>query len=521
MLQHIEPAASTAASSGASFASCSLPRRLSLLGLAVVERQLILQSLDMTSLAHAALTCRRLCVESLHKEVGKFICKPPSISSCYPVSITTVRAMLHCGPVLTPASVLCSSLNLTQLADAHFAYQESALGMVQREAQIHPFFSPAQTHFAVLSKIVEWQQRRPGGADLRKHALAAAALSSTASSAGTAAAGGLPPSSAALYGLYVRDRLHSMLDLDADVAAAEFSIRDWLERARAQMSELLCLSSVEFCPSLLAHFPSHLYLADRVTGSCSAFYSSMQQIDLPPPHNSGLNLAELESHADVLLRQLEKCSPVELLEQNTSKQTLVELMPLPRARGDVLWRVWQLLLRRHREAGAAEPMCDLAAAKVLEMPRGYPSPPAPLFFLFQRLAKSQYRDATPQRVQLVLTLLAEQGFTRDNCGNTFSWHLVNVPLHQMSPPGFLALLAYCARNRLLDLSTLSATSQRRTHKRCTTRRSTTLRWAGVMCMRVVGRQCSRKFDTRCRASSRCWSSPACVQIPHSSTHHER
>ena len=65
--QRIEPASAAAVSSGRSFASSSLPSRLSLLGLAVVERQLILQSLDWESLVHVASTCRQLRVESFHK----------------------------------------------------------------------------------------------------------------------------------------------------------------------------------------------------------------------------------------------------------------------------------------------------------------------------------------------------------------------------------------------------------------------------------------------------------------------
>ena len=66
----------SSAAVASSFASSSLPSRLSLLGLAVVERQLILQSLDWRSLTRVASTCRQLRVESLHKEVGKFISNP-------------------------------------------------------------------------------------------------------------------------------------------------------------------------------------------------------------------------------------------------------------------------------------------------------------------------------------------------------------------------------------------------------------------------------------------------------------
>ena len=74
--QRIEPAASAAVPSDHSFASSSLPPRLNLLGLAVVERQLILQSLDLTSFVHAASTCSRLRAESLHKEAGRILSKP-------------------------------------------------------------------------------------------------------------------------------------------------------------------------------------------------------------------------------------------------------------------------------------------------------------------------------------------------------------------------------------------------------------------------------------------------------------
>ena len=44
--------------------------------LAVVERQLIMQGLDLSSLARLASTCRQMRVEAMQKESGKFIPPP-------------------------------------------------------------------------------------------------------------------------------------------------------------------------------------------------------------------------------------------------------------------------------------------------------------------------------------------------------------------------------------------------------------------------------------------------------------
>ena len=52
------------------------PCARSLMTLAVVERQLIMQGLDFRSLARLSSTCHQMQVESLHKEAGKFIPEP-------------------------------------------------------------------------------------------------------------------------------------------------------------------------------------------------------------------------------------------------------------------------------------------------------------------------------------------------------------------------------------------------------------------------------------------------------------
>ena len=54
--------------------SLALPvPRLSLMRVAVVERQLIMQRLDIQSLTRIASTCAQLRAEASHKQVGKFI----------------------------------------------------------------------------------------------------------------------------------------------------------------------------------------------------------------------------------------------------------------------------------------------------------------------------------------------------------------------------------------------------------------------------------------------------------------
>ena len=66
--------AATARASVAGQLSPALPvSRLSLMQLAVVERQLVMQLLDIRSLTRIASTCAQLRGESLHKQAGKFI----------------------------------------------------------------------------------------------------------------------------------------------------------------------------------------------------------------------------------------------------------------------------------------------------------------------------------------------------------------------------------------------------------------------------------------------------------------
>ena len=70
-----EPAAAASSSS-----SSTPPSRVtSFLRLAVVERQLIMQGLDLCSLARLASTCKQMRGEALDKEAGKFLLMPDSM----------------------------------------------------------------------------------------------------------------------------------------------------------------------------------------------------------------------------------------------------------------------------------------------------------------------------------------------------------------------------------------------------------------------------------------------------------
>ena len=67
-----------AATSSSSSHSVSPPVVLSFMRLAVVERQLIMQGLDLVSLGRLASTCKQMRGEAMDKEAGRFIPKPRS-----------------------------------------------------------------------------------------------------------------------------------------------------------------------------------------------------------------------------------------------------------------------------------------------------------------------------------------------------------------------------------------------------------------------------------------------------------
>ena len=71
-----EPAAAAASSSSSSSSSAPPSRVSSFLRLAVVERQLVMQGLDLSSLARLASTCKQMRGEALDKEAGKLILRP-------------------------------------------------------------------------------------------------------------------------------------------------------------------------------------------------------------------------------------------------------------------------------------------------------------------------------------------------------------------------------------------------------------------------------------------------------------
>ena len=73
----ITPAAAAHSSAAGQPSPAAPVSRLSLMGLAVVERQLIMQMLDIFCLARLASTCAQLRGEALHKQAGKFISKCP------------------------------------------------------------------------------------------------------------------------------------------------------------------------------------------------------------------------------------------------------------------------------------------------------------------------------------------------------------------------------------------------------------------------------------------------------------
>lgn len=96
------------ASSSAAFSSvpdpssAATPAPLSFLRLAVVERQLIMEGLDFTSLARLACTCKQLRSESLHPASGRILRVVKSVTdfgACAPSSAifdcSLVRAHVH------------------------------------------------------------------------------------------------------------------------------------------------------------------------------------------------------------------------------------------------------------------------------------------------------------------------------------------------------------------------------------------------------------------------------------------
>ena len=111
--------------------SASLPSRSTLMHLAVVERQLIMQLLDLADLARLASTCKQLGSESLHPLCGRF---HPTAVEPFPRASQVIKPLQlphlsHLSPVVwahRPMSVrldgLCSvpSLDLASQTEALF-----------------------------------------------------------------------------------------------------------------------------------------------------------------------------------------------------------------------------------------------------------------------------------------------------------------------------------------------------------------------------------------------------------------
>ena len=100
---HREGATATTAAGAytAAAAPSSSSTRLasSFLRLAVVERQLVMQGLDLCSLAQLASTCKQMRAEALDKEAGKFIPKPRWQGSLARECILLMRHSAHDSPL--------------------------------------------------------------------------------------------------------------------------------------------------------------------------------------------------------------------------------------------------------------------------------------------------------------------------------------------------------------------------------------------------------------------------------------
>lgn len=300
---------------------------------------------------------------------------------------------------------------------------------------------------------------------------------------------------APLDGSYMQRRL-AACSVGASVspaASGAFRIGAWLSQVSSELSELTCLthiacigggsaSTMLTTARWVSTHPQHLYLAERRTGPNDAYQSPplfaawmacVRQLD---PSSRDALLLGLEPHASVLCRQLSLLSPQEIITypMYASSSSTIEwgspllAMPVPQRRGDLMWRLWAVLLNKHREAALSHAHYSLIQPKTLRAGAGsrLSDVPAygPVFGLYSRVATVD--SIAPERVLLLLSLLREYGIERDNCGNSFAWHLVNSAhpptAHQIETLRYWAVHGHLDTELAIDERPDRASSMQRT-----------------------------------------------------------
>ena len=125
--------------------SSNLPPLLSsspsLMRLALVERQLVLQHLDYTSLARVLCTCRQLAVEALHPQCGKFI----QTQSTFPLKIAEAVGFTPWSP---------NPIHASPLFRAHMPIE---LRLTSEHAEDIPGLIAQLVPFKRFHEIVLWE----------------------------------------------------------------------------------------------------------------------------------------------------------------------------------------------------------------------------------------------------------------------------------------------------------------------------------------------------------------------------
>ena len=122
---HAGETETTAAAAPAASSSSSTRLVSSFLRLAVVERQLVMQGLDLISLARLASTCKQIRAEALDKEAGKFIPKPRREEPLETLCLLHKRRSAHCSPLFrmhAPMTLRCTG-QIASLANVLLLHQ--------------------------------------------------------------------------------------------------------------------------------------------------------------------------------------------------------------------------------------------------------------------------------------------------------------------------------------------------------------------------------------------------------------
>lgn len=368
---------------------------------------------------------------------------------------------------------LLNSLNLHQHKYANFKVTRTAMEVMLEYAETSPFDSRIQTSCAVLCKLREWQQRHSHTGNTQHEGASASSSSSTSSSSASTLPPVVFPSRPSLPHLsatYMQQRLDSRFNMAARMTEDSFDIVQWLKNVLFHLDEFLCTTNLQFQPNLLSLYPEHLYLVDRLHFTSSGFYTYITTASSPA--NQGVaDWSQLAPYTDLLIRQLERLSNVELLDVQPQFCWL-QRVQVPVSRGDVIWQLWNVYLAKHRQAQLVDTKFSLDApvrwSTSTMCPEGSIHD-ARLFFLFRRLSSPRSSGVNDDATGAVLLvqLLRDHGYLYDNCGNSFSWHCVNLPSHphfyreqEISIADELRVLEYVTAHGLLELTHVSPITQR-------------------------------------------------------------